>query len=178
MLDGATFRMVPVPGVYRGGELVGDRLVVAGYSGDLNNGSLITMDYGCPLMRTGDWIDYKCATFHGASGSPILLANGPYRLTHVVGVNSCGSGRTEQSWQGYRTREDVAGSATGTPAESFIDLLMQLRARPGRTTRPRGSGPRSRWRRKVGAPRERRRREPLGLLPLVTPVSRASSRRT
>jgi hypothetical protein len=141
VLDGATFRMVPVPGVYRGGELVGDRLVVAGYSGDLNNGSLITMDYGCPLMRTGDWIDYKCATFHGASGSPILLANGPYRLTHVVGVNSCGSGRTEQSWQGYRTREDVAGSATGTPAASFTDLLMQLRAATGTHYTPSGLGP-------------------------------------
>ena len=77
VLDGATFRTTPTPGVYRGGDLVGDRLVVAGYSSDLNGGSFITMDYGCPLMRTGEWIDYKCATWTGSSGSPICSPTVP-----------------------------------------------------------------------------------------------------
>ena len=76
VLDGAEFRSSPVPGVYRGDELLGDGLVVAGYSGDLNEGRLITMDYGCPILGTGDAVEYKCATFSGSSGSPILLANG------------------------------------------------------------------------------------------------------
>ena len=76
---GARRRGVPLLAgarVYRGDELLGDRLVVAGYSGDLNEGRLITMDYGCPILGTGA-AEYKCATFSGSSGSPILLANGP-----------------------------------------------------------------------------------------------------
>jgi hypothetical protein len=141
VLDGLTFRSTPVPGVYRGDELVGDRLVVAGYSGDLNQGRLITMDYGCPILREGSSIEYQCATFHGASGSPILLANGPYRLTHVVGVNACGSAdRTEQSWRNYRTRNDLIGNASGTPSESFIAPLLRLRAATGTSYAPSSLG--------------------------------------
>jgi V8-like Glu-specific endopeptidase len=141
VLDGVEFRTAPVPGVYRGGELVGDRLVVAGYSGDLNGGRLITMDYGCPILAAGEWVDYKCATFSGSSGSPILLANGPYRLTHVVGVNACGSsGRTAQSWRNYRTREDVVGAASGTPSERFVEPLTRLRQATGTSYAPSGLG--------------------------------------
>jgi V8-like Glu-specific endopeptidase len=131
VLEGVTFRSTPVPGVYRGNEIVGDRLVVAGYSSDLNEGRLITMDYGCPILSDGDAIEYKCATFSGSSGSPILLANGPYRLTHVVGVNSCITGRTAQSWRSYQTRDDVIGAADGTPSERFIAPLMRLREATG-----------------------------------------------
>jgi len=141
VLEGLAFRSTPVPGVYRGNELVGDRLVVAGYSGDLNEGRLITMDYGCPILSDGDAVEYKCATFGGASGSPILLANGPYRLTHVVGVHACGStDRTEQSWRRYQTRDDVVGATQGTPSERFIAPLMRLREATGTSYTPSAIG--------------------------------------
>jgi V8-like Glu-specific endopeptidase len=141
VLEGVAFRSTPVPGVYRGNELVSDRLVVAGYSGDLNEGRLITMDYGCPILSDGDAVEYKCATFSGSSGSPILLANGPYRLTHVVGVNACGSSdRTEQSWRRYQTHDDVVGAAQGTPSERFIAPLMRLREATGTSYTPSGLG--------------------------------------
>jgi hypothetical protein len=114
---------------------------VAGYSGDLNEGRLMTMDYGCPILSDGDAIEYKCATFGGSSGSPLLLANGPYRLTHVVGVNACSStDRTEQSWRRYQTRDDVIGAAYGTPSERFIAPLMRLREATGTSYTPSGIG--------------------------------------
>jgi protease YdgD len=65
------------------------RAAVAGYSGDLNHGGEITMDWGCLAHwdRSG-MIQHRCRTFHGASGSPIVAVDGTFGRLRVVGVNA------------------------------------------------------------------------------------------
>lgn len=144
------FRSDDIRGVYRrdamlgGGHqytLVADQLAVGGYSADLNRGSFITLDYGCPIEWLEPSIGYKCATAGGSSGSPILMANGPYRLNTVVGVNACGTTKlAPDTWRTYFSRDDIIDTALGTPARRFIPKLMELREKTGTAYLPSGIG--------------------------------------
>lgn len=104
----------------------GDRLAIAGYSGDVNEGRIMTLDYGCPLDEIGEHAVYfySCKIFGGSSGAPILLAGNAYHLTHVVGVNVCGSGPEDPRESRARTREESHGCGVG--AINFAATLDRL----------------------------------------------------
>lgn len=104
----------------------GDLLAIAGYSGDVNDGRIMTLDYGCPLDEIGEHAvyAYSCKTFGGSSGAPILLAGNAYHLTHVVGVNVCGRGPEDPRESRARSREDSHGCGVG--AANFGATLDRL----------------------------------------------------
>lgn len=62
---------------------------IAGYSGDLNSGAYLTMDWGCALDRGkfGDEVvDHNCSTYKGSSGAPVVHLDKNLRPT-VVALN-------------------------------------------------------------------------------------------
>jgi V8-like Glu-specific endopeptidase len=69
----------------------GERLAVAGYSGDIDEGEYITMDWGCPVVSTTQGIlNHHCKAWKGASGSPIVMSEGPNK-GRIVAVHSFGN---------------------------------------------------------------------------------------
>ena len=104
----------------------GDLLAIAGFNGDINDGRIMTLDYGCPLDEIGENAIYvfSCKTFGGSSGAPILLAGNTYHLTHVVGVNVCGVAPENPQDSRARTREESLGCGVG--AVNFAATLERL----------------------------------------------------
>lgn len=80
---------------------VGRDLFVMGYSGDLNQGQFLRIDYGCTVnsYQTGNFMRNNCATYKGNSGGPVLEV-GPGKVK-AVGINSCGS---RLGTRGYNTK--------------------------------------------------------------------------
>jgi V8-like Glu-specific endopeptidase len=70
-------------------------IAVGGYSGDLNDGRFMTLDWGCSFLddSIATVLTYDCATFKGASGAPVLLTEGAHRYA-LIGVNAGGRGLT------------------------------------------------------------------------------------
>lgn len=108
----------------------GDRLAIAGFSADINDGRILTLDYGCPLDEIGprSVYFYSCKTFGGSSGAPILLAGSAYHLTHIVGVNVCGRAAGNPSESRARSREESHGCGVGsvnfgTALDRLIDRI-------------------------------------------------------
>ena len=86
----------------RGEIREGERIAIAGYSGDINAGKILMMDYGCPLISTGDVYRYKCSSYPGNSGGPIFAGDFGNAMTKpgnvirpltVIGVHACGVGK-------------------------------------------------------------------------------------
>lgn len=71
-----------------GSESVNRLITVAGYSSDLFEGSILTVDAGCPSRRMGALVAYDCVTYQGASGGPVLGYG--ENLDFVLGVNVAG----------------------------------------------------------------------------------------
>jgi V8-like Glu-specific endopeptidase len=107
----------------------GQRIFGLGYSGDLNRGYFLRIDYGCKVTSVGTagQIRHDCATFGGNSGGPIITASGGIA---AIGVHSCGprgnSGRADGrgaasvqrlepmlAWM--RTRSETQGRLAGAP---------------------------------------------------------------
>jgi V8-like Glu-specific endopeptidase len=69
----------------------GETLLTMGYSGDLNRGFFLRMDYGCKatsgLDRDGRFT-HDCASYGGNSGGPVIRA-GAGRIA-AIGTHSCG----------------------------------------------------------------------------------------
>jgi len=74
----------------------GDRLMALGYSGDLNKGHFLRIDYGCKVtsLRKADQFVGDCATYKGNSGGPVLTID---KEIAVVGVFSAGFFRRDRS---------------------------------------------------------------------------------
>ncbi len=74
----------------------GDRLMALGYSGDLNNGHFLRIDYGCKVSALGKAGQFSsdCATYKGNSGGPVLAVG---KEIAVVGVFSAGYFRRDRS---------------------------------------------------------------------------------
>ncbi|AFJ03728.1 V8-like Glu-specific endopeptidase [Methylophaga frappieri] len=107
----------------------GTKIAIGGYSGDLNQGQLMSLDWGCEL-RKGQGImgqhDYTCVTWGGSSGSPILLMSSIPQNPTVIGVNA--AGYRVQSGAGYsRTPLDDGSKALGASSSMFYDALVRLR---------------------------------------------------
>lgn len=122
-------RRFPEPAFHPPGGALVTRVAVAGYSSDLNSGELITMDYGCPLGRLFDVdvMTYRCATWKGASGAPVLAAGGPGNLARLLGVHACGPpGLTPERLATEPSRDGL--ESLGTPATEFLPALRSLQA--------------------------------------------------
>jgi len=65
------------------------KIAIAGYSGDLDDGAYLTMDWGCDLTSLRPYASYACAGWKGASGAPVIITEGRHR-GKVVAVNAAG----------------------------------------------------------------------------------------
>jgi V8-like Glu-specific endopeptidase len=56
------------------------RVALAGYSGDLDDGMYVTMDWGCKIEDVSEsLLKHGCRRWKGASGSPVVAIEGPLR---------------------------------------------------------------------------------------------------
>ncbi len=96
-------------------------IAVAGFSGDLNDGRYVTMDWGCPIVATPQKavLRYGCRTFPGSSGSPVFIVDRPGMRRIVVGVNS----------RGYKGTAEGLKTAAADP-EMFRNIV-RMRAEQG-----------------------------------------------
>jgi V8-like Glu-specific endopeptidase len=107
------------------------RIAVAGYSADLNEGSEITMDWGCrALWLPNGQIVHRCRTFHGASGSPIIAVDGSFGRMMIVGVHAATS-VADVAGPGEATGPippavNKFGTGTGEMFSTYRDLKRQL----------------------------------------------------
>ncbi|WP_417330866.1 trypsin-like serine peptidase [Halomonas cupida] len=76
----------------------GEKLMALGYSGDLNGGYFLQIDYGCEVKGTlvSGMIESNCVTYAGNSGGPVLTANGNIA---VIGVHSRGNRHGDRAGQ-------------------------------------------------------------------------------
>lgn len=95
----------------------GQRLMVLGYSGDLNNGFFLQVDYGCSAssVDANGRIGYNCVTHGGNSGGPVITVDGGVA---VVGVHSSGKRRHDRS----------ADDAFGVPVQRGADIFPSVQA--------------------------------------------------
>ena len=88
----------------------GDTLMVMGYSGDLNRGFFLRLDYGCTVVRglddRGRFV-HDCASYGGNSGGPVLRVT-PLGIA-AIGAHSCG---TRGATGGTRDPTRIADSVT------------------------------------------------------------------
>ena len=105
----------------------GTKLMAIGYSGDLNNGYFLQIDYGCQVnsVRANGHLGSNCVIWRGNSGGPILTA-GPN--PRVVGVNS------SSYLRGGRNINDTFSASTRQAAELFDQLIATPDVK-GRATR-------------------------------------------
>jgi hypothetical protein len=66
-----------------------DKLMLAGYSSDLNQGSYITLHYGCTAkkgqnLKGGIYLT-NCENAKGSSGAPVMTSSAPY---FIVGIHT------------------------------------------------------------------------------------------
>lgn len=94
----------------------GQELMALGYSGDLNDGYFLQIDYGCQATSIGRSfrLGSNCVIWRGNSGGPILTTGANPR---VVGVNSSGHLR------GDRSANDTFAASTRSAVEMF-DLII------------------------------------------------------
>jgi hypothetical protein len=90
---------------------------IAGYSGDLNDGRLLSLDWKCTLsVGPGRHQGLtNCVHAPGSSGAPVLLTGASYRHYYVVAVNAWGPG------------DGKAGLGGGPVASQFVETIARLR---------------------------------------------------
>ncbi|NNG03411.1 MAG: trypsin-like serine protease [Inquilinus sp.] len=102
-------------------------LAIGGFNADINEGRIMTLDYGCPIHgidRETNVMVFGCKTFGGSSGAPILVTRGRDRLEYVVGVNVCGVGQQSDAASRSRSRDESLGCGVGSA--NFIGTLEKL----------------------------------------------------
>lgn len=98
------------------------RVAVAGYSADLNQGSEITMDWGCRARWLKRALFHRCRMWNGASGSPIVAVDDTYPRYMIVGVNAAyfGDERPTGAFEGLRV-----GAASPGMFQTYEALLTR-----------------------------------------------------
>ena len=98
--------------------LSAEHVTVAGYAADLDTGALITMDWGCKIASLGSGVlQHHCKTWHGDSGSPIIVSDGPLK-GGIVAVHAYGTYNGEKS----------LGLGGGPTTAQFYATWKKLRA--------------------------------------------------
>lgn len=94
----------------------GRQLMAIGYSGDLNDGYFLRIDYGCRVSSVSGHAKFgsNCAVWKGNSGGPILTADG---RVAVVGVNSSSWLRLDHS------NNNTFSASTRRAAEIFETVI-------------------------------------------------------
>ncbi len=106
-------------------NLLGTKLMTAGYSGDLNDGRFLGMHWGCGALgfsNKNTVLEHKCRTWKGSSGSPIVIAEGKH-AGYVVAMNSYVRGRTQEN---VSVGVGVGG---GIMVDRFTDKLKEVTER-------------------------------------------------
>ncbi|MCU0906072.1 MAG: S1 family peptidase [Rhodobacteraceae bacterium] len=105
----------------------GQRLMALGYSGDLNNGYFLQIDYGCAATSVGASANLgsNCVLWRGNSGGPFLTAGANPR---VVGVAS------SSALQRNRSADDGFAASTREAVDMY-DSLLALDVVRGRASR-------------------------------------------
>ena len=118
---------------------IGSRIAIAGYSGDINSGNVLMLDYGCPVTkidnRRGRY-NYACSSFPGNSGGPIFAGDIGKRLGKfgriairpltVIGVNACASTAITTGLVDLKTQKDRSKiHACGVQAKKFLPTVEQ-----------------------------------------------------
>lgn len=97
-----------------------ERLVIGGYSGDLNDGREITVHWGCAGEIVDRLIQHRCRGWKGLSGSAIFIASGPLK-GHIVGVNAFAA-LTRSSSNGQILRQ-AATTGGGPDSSHFYKII-------------------------------------------------------
>ena len=106
----------------------GASIAIAGYSGDINSGDILMLDYGCPMLATREVYSYQCSAYGGNSGGPIFAGNFGDSLTKlgdrvrpltVIGVHACGARDAEPSLK--TDRSELFGC--GVHAAKFLPTV-------------------------------------------------------
>ncbi|MEL7414586.1 MAG: trypsin-like peptidase domain-containing protein [Pseudomonadota bacterium] len=75
---------------------VGTKVFLMGFSGDLNGGFYMRMDYGCRVDTVGrrDYIRHSCASYGGNSGGPLIRVRQKAGKAEfaAIGVHGCSFG--------------------------------------------------------------------------------------
>lgn len=76
------------------------RVAIAGYSADIDDGEFITMDWGCAVVSSANGIlNHQCKAWKGASGSPIVISEGPQKGS-IAAIHSFGRSDDQNHRQG------------------------------------------------------------------------------
>ena len=102
-----------------------DKLMLAGYSSDLNQGSYLTLHYGCQAktgqnLKGGMYIT-NCENAKGSSGAPVMLATSPY---YIVGIHTADIVSPKDEFYSVETFSDVfINTLASINSSSVVDSL-------------------------------------------------------
>jgi hypothetical protein len=93
---------------------------IGGYSGDLNDGRLLSLDWGCTLTqeKAAGQARTNCKTAPGSSGTPVLLTGTGFQGDYIVSLHAWGS-------------KNAGATAGGPLASRFFRKIAELRDRIG-----------------------------------------------
>lgn len=102
-----------------------DKLMLAGYSSDLNQGSYLTLHYGCQAKAgqnlKGGMYFTNCENAKGSSGAPLMLATAPY---YIVGIHTADIVSPTDEFYSVETFSDVfINTLASLSSSSVVDSL-------------------------------------------------------
>lgn len=107
-----------------------EKLMLAGYSADLNTGSYLTLHYGCNIKKGQDFksgIYYtNCENAKGSSGAPVMMTTPPYG---IIGIHTAQIVKPTDEFYSVETFSD-----------DFVNTLSKVmsgdKILPSQTTNP------------------------------------------
>ncbi|GAA3538980.1 trypsin-like serine peptidase [Zobellella aerophila] len=101
-------------------DLKNNKFFLAGYSADQSDGRLLSLHWGCSLLRThtkNRIYDTNCRSNPGASGSPLLLINGNNKHVYIAGLHAFGK---------HSTPGTAGGLTTVNFDKEYLELVKKI----------------------------------------------------